>query len=661
TGDLYGNDLHNMITASPLLPMYATDSSDRAFPYHFAIDWNPYQGNPVAGMIYQSKYKSNNNNAIVGNAYAEIEPLKNLVLRSSYGLNSRFGSNRSWIPAYHLAQASEQLSDNVKQETWLDYTWTWTNTIAYSFNLAANHNISALLGQEATKNSIKERMETSNDESIFNDWEHAYITNTEEMNIAFINIEGSDKFGWGMLSYFGRLSYDYKETFLATFVLRGDGSSNFAEGNRWGIFPSVSLGYIFSNHSFIQNVPGLNYFKLRGSWGQNGNQDIKKFQYLSSLSSDYSDYFFGPDYTTRAIGSYPARVPNPDVAWETSEQTSLGFDAHFLGNRLVLNFDLYKKVTKDWLVVAPQLATNGTEPPYINGGEITNRGIELVFGWKEYRGEFKYGVNVSFAHNKNEVTDIAAEKGIIHGADHVLITNTGELFRAEVGYPIGYFWGYETDGIIQDSTEAANYVNPAGEPYFHNTKPGDIRFVDLNGDSVISEPGDKKMIGDPNPDYIFGIQLDAEYKGFFVHLSAYGNAGQQIAKSYRTGGAKANFTEADLERWHGPGTSNTMPRIDSRWHSRNNLYVHDMYIHDGDFFRISNLTVGYDVSRLILKSILQEARIYFSVKNLHTFTKYNGLDPEVGYSPEGYPWGSGIDLGLYPASKTYMVGLNLKF
>jgi TonB-linked SusC/RagA family outer membrane protein len=660
TGDLYSNDLHNMLVTSPLLPMYAIDSSDRSYPYHYAIDWNPFQANPVALMIYQSKYKTNNNNVLVGNVYLDIEPLKNLVFHSSYGFNSRFGSSRSWRPAYELAEASLELRDNVAQQTWLGYTWTWTNTLAYSFNVAKNHNISVMVGQESTKNSINERLSTSNDSSVFNDYEHAYISNTEVMNIAYINIEGRDDFGWAMLSYFGRLSYDYKETFLATFVLRADGSSNFTEDNRWGIFPSVSLGYILSNHSFIQKIPGLNYFKLRGSWGQNGNQDIAQFQYLSSLSTSYSDYVFGTDYKTRSIGAYPARVPNPDVTWETSEQTDLGFDARFLNNKLELNFDLYKKVTSDWLVVAPQLATNGTSAPYINGGEISNKGLELVLNWKESRGEFRYGANFSWAHNKNEVVAIANDEGIIHGASHVLITNTAELFRAEVGYPIGYFWGYKTNGIIQNEVEAANYVNSVGTPYFKNTKPGDVRFVDLNNDGVINEE-DKTMIGDPNPDNIFGIQLNGEYKGFYAFINAYAHTGQQIAKSYRTGGSKANFTPPDLGRWHGEGTSDRLPRLDASYHQRNNLWVSDIYIYDADFLRISDLTFGYDVGRLVSKSLLQEARIYFSVKNLHTFTKYSGLDPEVGYGPTGFNWASGIDLGLYPASKTYMVGLNLKF
>ncbi len=659
-GDIYWNDLHNAITTSPLLPMYASAPEDPAFPYHYSTKWNATEYNPIAMMVYQSKYNTNNNNGILGNAYAEIEPLPNLVFRSAYGFSTWFGTSRNWRPAYSLNPVTSQPLDNVSQGMWLGYNWTVTNTLAYKFKVKENHNFSLLAGQEATKNSYNYSMSTSNDSTFYNDYEHAYISNTAPMNVGYLNIAGRDDYGWGMLSYFGRLSYDYKETILATFVLRSDGSSNFAPNHKWGTFPSVSLGYVATNLDFFNNIPGLNYLKIRGSWGQNGNQDIAKFQYLSSLSSSNSDYFFGADYSSRSIGAYPARVPNPNVSWETSEQSSLGFDADFFENKLEANFDMYNKVTKGWLVVAPQLATNGTDAPYINGGEIQNKGFELVLNWKESRGDFKYGASVSIAHNKNKVTDIANDEKIIHGASSVLIENTAELFRAQVGYPIGYFWGYKTDGIIQNEQEAADYVNADGNPYFSDTKPGDLRFVDLNNDGVIDEK-DKTMIGDPNPDYIFGFQLNAEYKGAYIQLAANGQQGAQIAKNYRAGGAKANFTEYDLGRWHGEGTSTTQPRIDAKLHPRNDLWISDRYIENADFLRLSTITVGYDVNRLFKGSPFQEARIYVSAKNLLTLTGYSGMDPEVGYGPSGFGWASGIDLGLYPSSKTFMAGLSLKF
>lgn len=661
TGNIYWNDLHNMLVASPLLPMYADDvpgnTDYTADPYYYGTV--VLGTNPVATMELESKNNYNSNNSIVGNAYLDLEPVKNLVFRSSFGINSWFGESRSWKPIYDLGPRTTATRDQVNQSMHLGYSYTFTNTIAYKFDVSSVHNFAAVLGQETQKNQMSLSMSGHNEESIFQDYEHAYLDNTPIIDPTYTTVNGKDDYGWGMLSYFGRVSYDYKETFLATAVLRADGSSRFPKENRWGTFPSVSVGYIMTNHSYMQGIPGLNYLKLRGSWGQNGNENIASYQYLSTLSYDEAEYFFGQDKTFRHLGAYPARVPNPDITWETSEQTSLGFDANFLNNKLQFNFDWYQKITKDWLVDAPALSTNGTSSPYINGGEISNKGIEMALRWNEIRGEFSYGATATFAYNQNEVTAIANEEGIIHGQASVLSQGTSEMYRAEVGYPIGYFWGFKTDGILQNDEEVEAWLAPNGNPYFNNVAPGDMRFVNQNGDSLINDE-DKVMIGDPHPDFVFGFQFDAEYKGLYFLISANGAAGHQIAKSYRSfnDSPRNNYTTDIYGRWHGEGTSNTMPRLLGSSH-RNTQYISDLYIEDGDYLRINNITIGYDINRLWSKSPLKQMRVYFTGKNLVTFTKYSGMDPEVGYGPDS--WSSGIDLGLYPASKTYMVGLNVIF
>jgi hypothetical protein len=344
---------------------------------------------------------------------------------------------------------------------------------------------------------------------------------------------------------------------------------------------------------------------------------------------------------------------------------------YFLNNKLQFTFDLYKKDTRDWLVVAPALRTNGTGAPYINGGDVTNKGIELILGWNDHAGDFSYNLTGTFAYNKNEVVNINNDEKIIHGEPNVLSQGTGEMYRAEVGFPIGYFWGYKTDGIFQtqDEVDAWNSLgsavadpdSPGDSLYFADLQPGDMKFVDTDGNGIIDDD-DKVMIGDPNPDFIFGIQFNAEYKGIFVSLIGTGAAGHQIAKSYRSFGDsyRNNFTTEIFERWTGPGTSNTIPRVLATPH-RNTSYVSDMYIQDADYFRISNLTIGYDLSRGIKIIPFEETRLYFSARNLVTFTKYDGMDPEVGYGPEDDPWASGIDLGLYPVARTFLVGLSIKF
>jgi TonB-dependent starch-binding outer membrane protein SusC len=658
TGNIYWNDLHNMLITNPLLPVYDEDGN-----YHRALDWSNTEVNPIASMENFGKWNVSNNNTIVANAFLEIEPLKSLVLRSSFGSNVWFGSSRQWIPAFDLGPRDTSPRDQVNHSMYQGYSWTLTNTISYSFDINSIHRFNFVAGNELMKTARSESISGHNENSIFGDFEHAYLTNTPTIDETFTKMSSEDNYGGGLMSYFGRASYDFRETYLFTAVIRADGSSNFAEGHRWGTFPSFSAGWIITNESFMANTSNwLDFLKLRASWGQNGNQSIPNFNYLSTLSYSQANYFFGTDKTVRQLGAYPARVPNPAISWETSEQINIGIDMYMLRNKLQLNFDLYQKNTRDWLVRAPVLASWGTAAPYINGGEIMNKGFEIVLKYQEKIAGINYSITGSYAHNINEVVDIANDEKIIHGQTSVLSQGTGEMYRAQVGYPVGYFWGYKTDGILQNEAEAAAWVGPEGKTYFPNQMPGDVRFVDQNNDGKIDND-DKVMIGNPNPKHIFGLQFNADYKGLYVQLTATGQAGHQVAKSFRSfaDSPKQNYTYYDLNnRWHGEGTSNRMPRILASAH-RNAQYVSDLYIEDADFLRISNLTIGYDLGYIsaLRKSILNEARIYLTAKNLHTFTKYSGMDPEVGYGPDS--WASGIDLGLYPSSQTFLFGISVKF
>jgi hypothetical protein len=341
-----------------------------------------------------------------------------------------------------------------------------------------------------------------------------------------------------------------------------------------------------------------------------------------------------------------------------------------MGNRMQFAFDWYQKDTKDWLVEKIASSMDGTNPPWVNGGLVRNKGIETMLRWNENRGDFKYDATFTIAYNENEVIDIPSEDSIYRGPTHVLSQGqSAELFRAEVGFPIGYFWGYETDGIFQNEEEAAAWVRPegaeeAGEPYFdgrsvaNQQKPGDVRFVDKNNDGLINDD-DKVMIGNPHPKFIVGLQLNFDYKGFYLNITGNGMFGHQVAMNYRSiDSYRHNFTEYDLGRWHGEGTSNRLPKLFQGAH-RNTQYISDIFIHDADFFRISNMTIGYNFSKLSPSVPFKEARVYVAATNLHTFTKYPGMDPEVGYAPES--WGSGIDLGLYPQARTFMIGTNITF
>jgi TonB-linked SusC/RagA family outer membrane protein len=448
----------------------------------------------------------------------------------------------------------------------------------------------------------------------------------------------------------------------ATF--RADGSSKFAPGNRWGYFPSVSAGWVLSNESFLESQSWLSFLKFRASWGQIGNQNIMAYQYLAPVTFANTNYIFGPTEGSDGLvpGAYPSRLGNPNLKWETSEQTDIGFDAQLLSGKLTVNFDWYIKTTKDWLITAPILATAGADAPYINGGDVKNKGIELAVSYNNSIGDLNYTISANGTYNKNTVGNIPTQDGIIHGASNQLYANSLEFYRAQSGYPIGYFWGLQTDGLFQTEEDVNSYRSSEGKLIQATAKPGDVRYVDRNDDGVINDL-DRTMIGNPNPDFTFGFSISGNYKGFDLAIQTNGVAGNQIVQSYRNHSSQySNYTTAILDRWHGPGSSNSVPRVtenNSNWTN-----FSDLYIQNGDFLRISNVTLGYDFTKLLGKKYVNQVRLFVSALNLFTFTDYDGMDPEIGYgidNGERDKFSSGIDLGYYPRPRTYMVGLNVKF
>jgi len=662
TGNKYYNDLHFALVSNPLGDVYWDDSLD---PNNFAptVDgMNPEHMNCVARMEYQRKYQWTGNNKIIGNVFAELSPIKDLVIRSSYAVNAWWGNYRGYSPIYALGVRTNNSSDSVNQSQWQGSTATWTNTVNYKHTFAEDHHFEFLIGTEFTDNVVNSTVSGSKNNSIFEDAQHAYLDNVPKVSVTDISTSGNDYAaeGGGLMSYMSRISYNYKSKYMFDATIRADGSSNFAEGHRWGYFPSVAAGWVLTDEPFIKNLGFFEYGKIRASWGQNGNQSISNFIYTSNISYDALGYYFGSDKTTSASTAYPSNVPNEDVSWETSEQLNFGLDASFLKSRLTLNLDWYKKTTKDWLVDAPIQGTSGASAPYINGGNIENKGIEVIVGWNDHSEDFTYSAKVSFFQNHNEVTKLANAEGIINGAAGPLVENASFISRVEVGFPIGYFYGYKTDGILQNQADVDAYVNDAGEPYFDDQRPGDLKFVDLNNDGIIDET-DKTKIGDPNPNFQLGLQLNAEYKGIYASMTMSGKFGMQVANSYFWGDpAEQNYTTDVFNRWHGEGTSNKIPYL-STSSNRNTRYMSDAYIYDANFLRITNLTIGYDFKNLISRvPYISGAKVYCSVTNLYTFTNYNGLDPDVAYGGDT-SWASGIDVGLYPLPRTVMFGVNLTF
>ncbi|MBR5072861.1 MAG: SusC/RagA family TonB-linked outer membrane protein, partial [Bacteroidales bacterium] len=521
----------------------------------------------------------------------------------------------------------------------------------------SDHVFDTVLGQSIEKWGFGESVSASAKNSIFpNDFTRAWLSNTKPALLNEISASGSPASQGALASFFGRVNYSFRDTYLFSATVRADGSSNFARGHRWGVFPSVSAGWIISNEPFMAGTSDwLSFLKLRASWGQNGNASIDNFQYLTTISLSSSAGYYFANKGALTTGAKPGVLANPDVSWETSEQTNLGLDARFFNSTLGVTIDGYIKDTKDWLVQAPIAGVYGFSAPYVNGGDVRNSGVEVSIDYGKHTGEFTYGVKLNGAYNKNIVTRIANAEGIIHGEDDVLSQGTSEMYRAQVGYPIGYFYGYKTAGVFQNQAE----VDRTSAKY-EDAKPGDLIFVDTDGDGKITEE-DRTMIGNPHPDFTAGLNLWMAWKGFDLSVTGYGAFGQQIAKSYRSFFDRPtdSYTRDLLNCWSGEGTSNRLP-LWTTCADRNWSNISDIYIENGDFFKVSNVTFGYDFSRLMRSNLISKARLYFSAQNLLTITKYSGMDPEIGYGFDE-DWVSGIDLGYYPSARTFLVGVNIQF
>ena len=690
---MYWSYIHSLLQTNPLVPIYDEDGNLYNHA-KYGAGWNDYWfSNPYEGLSkggFNSMAESRNINTSA-TAFLTIQPIKGLKFRSQFNYNWGSGAYRSFgVPRSPSAGSGTVTSYNVSQSSWLSTNWSIENTLTYDLPMLGGHKISAMVGQSFQSTGWSTNLSGSNSANdgsqyaTLKDWNSAYLKNfsTDLGNATLSGYPNDEEY---LASWFGRATWDWNETYMATVTLRYDGSSIFNKGKRWGWFPSVSAGWVVTNEKFMEKTKSwLDFFKLRASWGQNGNNRIAKYQYLATIaqsgSAGDSGYKFSDnmDFTLNGkpnVGAYANIVPNPDVTWETSEQLDLGFDARFLDSRLGLTFDWYKKTTKDWLIVAPRIAIEGTNPAYINGGDVRNTGVEIAVTWNDRIGkDFSYNVGVNFATNKNKVTRIANETGYINGGGSILSQGTEYIYRAQVDKPIGYFYGMSYSGIWQNQAEI-DAARAAGKAVLDNAQPGDCIWDDWNGDGVITyaeakdangnDICDRHEIGNPNPDVTLGINLGLAWKGLDFAVNGAGAFGQQIMRSYRSFSDSwwHNYDTTIFDRWHGEGTSNTVPRISGTGHANTN-YVSTRYMEDADYFKIKTVTLGYDFKKLWKSCPLQQLRLYVQAQNLVTFTGYTGLDPEVGSSGQAAnvdPWASGIDLGLYPPSRTYLVGATIKF
>ena len=661
---MYWSYIHSLLQTSPLMPQYAENGDiyyyqDYDGTVKYGKGWNaslfsnPWENLEKGGFNSMAESRNVNANAT---AFLTIQPIKGLRLRSQFNYSWGSGAYRNYNEprSSGYGNATSPIY-SVNQSAWLNTNWSIENTITYDLPIINGHKISAMVGQSFQSTAWSFNIGGSNKVNYgeqlatLKGWDSAWLSNVKLINATDATLTGKPNDEEYLASWFGRLTWDWNETYMATVTLRRDGSSIFTDGKRWGTFPSVSVGWVVSNEKFMDSTKSwLDFFKIRASWGQNGNCAIDKYQYLATiaLSGEAYDsgYKFSSDMATSVagtpnVGAYANIVPNADLTWETSEQLDFGFDARFLNSRLGVNFDWYKKTTKDWLITGPQIAINGTNPAAINGGDVKNTGIELALTWNDRIGkDFSYNVGVNFTTNKNEVTRIANDNQYINGPGGVLSQGTEYIYRAQVGKPIGYFYGMSYSGIwqTQDQIDAAK---AAGQPVLDGALPGDMIWDDWNGDGKITYAEgadcDRHEIGNPNPDVMLGINLGLNFKGFDFAVNGAGAFGQQIMRSYRSfsDAPYQNYDTSILNRWVGEGTGN-QAHISSTG-SENVNWVSTRYMEDADYFKIKTVTLGYDFKNLWKSCPFQQLRLYVQAQNLYTFTKYTGLDPEVGNNAGG--------------------------
>ena len=677
----YWNVMQAAYIASPLVEPYDANGNIASFAKNSAGYSDVIYGNPLNHFVnggFGSLNKSRDY-GVGGTFYWIIEPIKNLKYRGQFNTGYSGSNYRQVGLPYSASKTSESGSYTLSMSQSQSSSFTMDNTLSYILPQIGKNTIDVLVGQSFERsnwstglNMSFETTEENLNTLVLNGWDYNIPANYETVS----GHGGYDNPQEGSIaSFFARANWNYDEKYMATAIIRADASNNFARGKRWGYFPSFSAGWVITNEKFMESTRSwMDFFKIRASWGQNGNCNIGNFWYLSNIKfspTDYADYGykFSSDMNNTVerwkyqTGAYAYNVPNPDVTWETSEQINIGFDARFISGKLGVNFDWYKKTTKDWLVRVPTNQVSGYEEyPMMNAGDVENTGFELALSWRDKIGsDFNYHANVNIATNKNEVTRLANNAGFINGQDKALFENSSWASRVEVGHPIGYFSGMSYSGIWQNQAQI-DEARKNGKAVIDGAVPGDCIWDDWNGDGQISLSEDRHEIGNPHPDVTLGASLGFEWKGLDFAVTGSGAFGMQVMQCYRTAllaNPYNNYTVDDFDRWHGEGTNNSKPRLTVG--SVNDQWVSTRYMQDADYFKIQNVTLGYDVARIWKNDLFSKLRVYVQAQNLYTFTKYTGVDPEIGSSGGKDSWARGIDVGLYPTARTFIVGASINF
>ena len=652
----FGSALGRALNLDPITPIYETDPdvlSNNIFSnFPVVSDENGVFGistlvtsevlNPLAATAVQ--FGGGWSDKIVASGFLDFEIIEGLKFRSKISADVAFWGSDSFSPVFYLNSTNRNDINGYGRNQNRGLAWLWENTIRYEKQVGL-HYFSGLVGVSADKNS---------GEGIGGSVSNLPISSYEEASLQFsVPAEDQNFFGFQYdnrtSSIFGRMTYNYDETYLVSAVIRRDGSSKFGPSKKYGVFPSISLGWVLSNESFF-NSSFIDFFKFRGSWGRIGNDGGPAFGYLPLVGTG-ANYTFGQnDFLT--IGAVPLSLANEFLGWETTTQINAGFDAKLFTN-MSLTVDVYSKRTTDVIQFFEQPGFVGFGAPLANIGEVDNRGIDLELGYENEMGDFSYGISGNISYLENEILFINADADFLPG--QTFGPQGLEITRFEVGFPVGYFYGYQTDGIFQNQAEVDAHVNSEGDLLQQEAAPGDLRFVDIDGDGDI-DVDDRTFIGDPTPSWTYGFNIDLDYKQFDLNLFGQGVFGNEI---YRATGRYdlplANLPGEALGRWTGEGSTNEYPRLISNDPNRNFTRSSDFFVESGAFFRIKSLQIGYNFEPELRDRLkLSKLRVYVGSNNLITITDYSGFDPEIGA-------GGGVDRGIYPQARTFLFGLNLSF
>lgn len=620
-----------------------------------------FGGNPLndvqnpAGKLYRNKDNDQLRLRLFGNAYADLEIMDNLNFRTNFGFSYTNYNFRSFSPKYdELLSQNAASSLSTRNEFGID--WVWSNTLNYVKDFGA-HSIDVLAGIESVK-SYSEGFSASRVGFTYDDPNFQFLDGGDGADQK--NSGNSNE--WSLFSYFAKVNYEFDQRYLLSATIRRDGSSKLGK-NKWGNFPAFSAGWRISQESFFE-VPAIDELKLRVGWGQNGNQDIPPYSTISSFASNpnYSNYAIDGAQGAVQQGYTETRNANPDLKWETTNQTNIGVDVAFLDSRFVASVDYFYKRTKDLLVERPLAPVVGgtNQTIWDNVGEMENSGFEFLLGYQDdLSQDLSIHADLNFAAIKNELVNLPEDIDFLVIPGSILHSTNfdQEASRSDVGQPIASFYGHDVIGIFQTQEQINSHAEQPG------AQPGDLMFRDVNGDGKIDDD-DRTFIGSPHPDFTYGLTLGANYKAFDISLFFFGSQGNEVYDLTRYYGDFFNLSAYNknartLDAWTPENTGTDVPRLSLDDNNRN-VRPSSYYVRDASFLRLKNLQLGYTLPKSVSEKL--NLRIYFQAQNLFTITDYEGMDPEVGlqnYSSDNRNLDIGVDRGIYPASRTFTLGVNL--